>query len=95
MLSEELVGIDGERFHQKGIDKPDQEDGKDRTDINPSHTVGRNNSPKRPQDGLGQSIEENRHRVEGGDPDPGKNGPENNNPDIDHQDNVDNTGDGD
>jgi hypothetical protein len=92
--SDELLGVQSERPDEEGIDEYDQEAYNNGTDVDTAEPAGRHETAKWPEHGLSETIQNQGHRIQGRDIDPGENGPDDDHPEVKHQDKMEDPGQG-
>lgn len=58
-----LLRIQSHRFQDKRINEQDNKNNDHRADIDPSHLMGRNESPDRPENRFGKMVQNDRYTV--------------------------------
>jgi hypothetical protein len=84
------LSINSERADEERIDEHDNQGNDDGTDVNPSQLSGRDEATERPEHRLGQPVEDKDDRVKRGDIDPGENSPDDDDPQVEHEDEMQN-----
>jgi len=91
-FSQQRLSVEGHRFHNKRIYEDDYQDGNHRRYIDTSKPVRRNESSQGTKSRLCQTMQDDDKGIQGRNIDPRKNRPDDDNPHINPQDDMENPG---